>query len=81
MFGDIGHGSILFGFGLALIFGEDRYNKGMISLLFEHRYTIALMGFFSLYCGIIYNDYLSLSLNIFGSCYSINTPNNDVLLR
>ncbi len=27
------------------------------------------MGFFALYCGVIYNDFLSLPLNLFGSCY------------
>jgi V-type H+-transporting ATPase subunit a len=28
------------------------------------------MGFFALYCGLIYNDFVSLRLNLFGSCYS-----------
>lgn len=27
------------------------------------------MGFFALYCGLLYNDFLSLNPNIFGSCY------------
>ena len=74
MFGDIGHGTILFSFGLALVFFHDHFKNGALAGLAEHRYTLALMGFFALYCGFIYNDYLSINLNLFGSCYK--TQNN-----
>ncbi|CAD8136348.1 unnamed protein product [Paramecium pentaurelia] len=61
MFGDIGHGFILFMFGSYLCLFE---NKSFYNL----RYLILLMGFFSFYSGLIYNDYLSLSLNLFKTC-------------
>ena len=69
MFGDIMHGAILLAFGIMLVFGKEKHSKGFLSILVPHRYLITLMGFFSFYCGFVYNDYLSIALNLFGSCY------------
>jgi len=71
MFGDIGHGHILFAFGIILICKSTQYKNTFLSIILPHKYTIALMGFFFLYCGLIYNEYISISFNIFGSCYNI----------
>ena len=37
------------------------------------------MGFFAFFCGLHYNDFLSISPNLFGSCYEIN--NNDNVIK
>lgn len=71
MFGDIGHGAALFAFGLYLCFAKDHIlrEKGGLSALLPARYLVAMLGFFALYCGFIYNDFMALPLNIFGSCW------------
>jgi V-type H+-transporting ATPase subunit a len=69
MFGDIAHGLILLAFGLYLIFYNDKITNSILKVLTPHRYLFALMGFFATYCGFIYNDFLSISLNLFDSCY------------
>lgn len=72
MFGDIGHGLIVFAFSIILIFfvSEDT-NNTVFKMIRPHRYIICLMGFFATYCGFIYNDYLSISLNLFESCFDV----------
>ena len=69
MFGDIAHGTLMFAFGLYLCFQKDRIDNFILKILLPHRYLITLMGFFAFYCGWIYNDFMSISLDIFGSCY------------
>jgi len=71
MYGDIGHGLFLFCAGLYLIWNEKENEKGkmgeMASGLHGGRYMIAMMGFFAIYAGLVYNDCFSLGLNLFGS--------------
>lgn len=67
MFGDIGHGSILFLFASFIcLFG----NKiSALRTLYNTRYLLLLMGFFSTFCGFMYNDFMSLPLELNRSCY------------
>lgn len=71
MYGDIGHGSILAGAGLYLILTESRANqRGMDEMLngiYGARYMLFAMGLMAVYAGLVYNDYFSIGLNLFGS--------------
>uniref|UniRef100_A0AAQ4PTA3 V-type proton ATPase subunit a n=1 Tax=Gasterosteus aculeatus aculeatus TaxID=481459 RepID=A0AAQ4PTA3_GASAC len=76
MFGDMGHGVLMTCAALYLVLRESRLmaqknDNEMFSMVFAGRYIILLMGVFSVYTGIIYNDCFSKSLNVFGSGWSV----------
>lgn len=71
MFGDIGHGFILTLMAVTMIWYEKRLEKQKIFELFDMaffgRYIMLLMGVFSIYTGLIYNDIFSKPLTLFKS--------------
>ena len=72
MFGDIGHGALILLAGIYLIFWEKGIKADKTSLwnfALPARYLLLLQGLFSLYCGLIYNDFMSIPLRLFDSCY------------
>jgi len=70
MFGDIGHGGILFAFGAYLTYYADTLKNTALSKILSYRYLLLLMGFFAFYSGLIYNDFFSIPWSIFGnSCW------------
>jgi V-type H+-transporting ATPase subunit a len=66
MFGDIGHGLLLLIPSVCLMWAGHR---AWARPFFPYRYMLVTMGIFSFYCGLLYNDFFSISLNLFGSCY------------
>ena len=87
MYGDIGHGIALTLFAFILVYKEDaiaalqkRGQLGEIpSMAFGGRYVLLLMGMFAVYCGMIYNDCLSIPLNAWGSNYYDDGTNSTYL--
>jgi V-type H+-transporting ATPase subunit a len=72
MFGDLGHGSIIFFFGGILTLFAGSLRKSGVAFILPFRYFIMLMGFFAAYCGFIYNDWFAFPLQMFESCYDNN---------
>ena len=65
MFGDVGHGGLLWIFGL-LISGRPKWFSEQIR---AYKHLITWMGFFAFYCGLVYNEFFSLPLIFQDSCY------------
>lgn len=69
MFGDIGHGGLLLLVGWLMIKYSEVWRQKGITLV-DYRFLFFGMGFFSFFCGLIYNDFLSIPWKLFPSCYS-----------
>nr|KAJ0224373.1 hypothetical protein LSAT_V11C100020190 [Lactuca sativa] len=71
MFGDWGHGICLLFGALFLITHEKKLTSqklgSFMEMLFGGRYVLLLMSIFSIYCGLIYNEFFSVPFHIFGA--------------
>ena len=82
MFGDIGHGIIVFLFAMYLIYYNNIINsksgESVFKLLTKFRYFLLLLSICSIYCGFLYNEFMSVPLSLHDSCYETD-PNNSRL--
>ena len=73
MFGDFGHGFILTTAACAMIYFERPLLRSKLdeifSMAFFGRYIMLLMGVFSMYTGLLYNDAFSKSMDLFPSMW------------
>ncbi|KAF9683096.1 hypothetical protein SADUNF_Sadunf05G0176600 [Salix dunnii] len=70
MFGDWGHGICLLLATLYLIIREKKLSSqklgDIMEMAFSGRYVIMMMGIFSIYTGLIYNEFFSVPFELFG---------------
>ena len=76
MFGDAGHGLLMTLAAAYLVAKEQKIlslksNNEIFNTFFNGRYIILLMGLFSMYTGMMYNDVFAKSLNLFGSKFRV----------
>lgn len=70
MYGDLGHGGILFILGIFLwLFAENLKGTALKTML-PARYIILMMGFFATFAGLCYNDFMSIPVEG-ESCYTV----------
>ena len=96
MFGDMGHGLILFIISLYLFYlankGKrsnrniinndempdnnfeqnilDSKDDSMLKSLVQFRYFFLICSIFAIFCGLMYNEFFSVPLDLFGTCYN-----------
>jgi V-type H+-transporting ATPase subunit a len=77
MFGDFGHGFLMLCAASAMIYWEKPLKKvrdELFVMAYYGRYIMLMMGIFSMYTGLIYNDVFSKSLSLFSSAWKWDLP-------
>ncbi|KAL5557947.1 hypothetical protein UlMin_034158 [Ulmus minor] len=79
MFGDWGHGICLLLATLYFIVREKKFSNqklgDIVEMTFGGRYVIMMMALFSIYTGLIYNEFFSVPFELFGqSAYGCRDP-------
>ena len=71
MFGDFAHGLVLLSLSAYICWKKDELvrTKSMLAEAVDFRYLLLLMGFFSSFCGFLYNDFAAIPLSFFPSCF------------
>ena len=74
MFGDMGHGFLLFCAALYLFTQKKSLRKSGNEGAIGARYLLLIMSFFAMFTGSLYNEFFSFPFNVFGSCFDEVVP-------
>ena len=69
MFGDYGHGSLILFVGTCMVLFNERLQKTAMRDAQSGRYLCFMMGLFSCYNGLLYNEWFAIPYPWFDSCY------------
>lgn len=69
MFGDYGHGSLILFAGVCMVMFNDTLKKTSMKDALFMRYLFMMMGFFSCFNGLLYNEWFAIPYPWFKSCY------------
>ena len=79
MFGDVFSGTLLLLGGLYACWAPQSPGS-MAKAMAPGRHFLLLMGIFSVFCGVIYNDFTSVSMFLFGdTCWELPTEEGQIL--
>jgi vacuolar-type H+-ATPase subunit I/STV1 len=78
MFGDYGHGSLIFFAGLMLTMFYNQLKNTAVAPILAGRYFMLAMGMCSMYNGLLYNEFFAIPNDWFGTCFDV-TVRNDTL--
>lgn len=85
MYGDVGHSSVLLCAGLFMLWNEAKLKRAelgdILGMAFSGRYMLVLMASFGIYCGLMYNDFFGLSLELAPSTWEFPCDNCTVAER
>lgn len=72
MYGDYGHGAFYFFLGSVMCLLAPKFEgQPQYEFVFKLRYMVIMMGFFSCYNGLLYNEFFAMPNDWFGSCYDL----------